>query len=545
MIRGKRSFKQHIPEPSQILDKIIAQSKSTGKINLSNQNLTVLPEKLFNFQVTDDHSFDNQSQTWWEIVDLTRLIAADNSIREIDEKIGELGALLVVDLRNNAISSLPVSMANLGNLSILNLKSNELTEFLPELCNLPLVELNLGSNNLTALPSNFSNLDKLQTLDLSNNQLSGSINLENKTLQNLDLSSNSIWEISGLNEMVILNSLNLSRNKLQNIPSLALSKLTLLDLKYNDLKSWKTTLDCPELKDLCLAFNSISSFQENTIKECFNLEIFDIRDNNIGTVPEDVLFLKNLKRLDITNNSVSLLPPKLSFLKHLSVIHYSGNPLRGLPTSGGTTKLLDHLSKKIPRDEQTDNSRTSSPEAIEKAYTGDLKNIDWARTGLNELDFSSFGSNSPSTIDCSNNQIAVIPDSINAIACQLTSLVLSKNKIKTIPVLDCPKLKYLDLSNNSITSFDMDTLSLPNLDELNLNNNRISKLPDLDLPQLSVLLVSDNVLAEINVPMLQKLQKLKNLDLGNNNIGMVPPELGLLNLTSLQLMGNSFRVPRM
>ncbi|KAJ3323560.1 Leucine-rich repeat-containing protein 40 [Boothiomyces sp. JEL0866] len=538
MIKGRQSVRQPKQEPSQILNKIIEQSKTSGRINLSNQNLNQLPANLFNYQPVNDHSFDNQSQTWWEIVDLTRLVAADNSIRDIDERIGELGALAVIDL--------PLSMANLGNLSILNMKSNELSEFLPELCELPLMELHLGSNCLSELPLNFDKLEKLHTLDLSGNQLVGIVKLKNQSLQNLDLSNNVITEIAGLNDMPLLSSLNISKNKLQDFPSISLQKLCFLDLKHNDFKSWKTVLECPLLKDLCLAFNSISSFKENSVRNCVSLEIFDIRDNNIGSIPEDILFLKNLKRLDITNNSVSTLPPKLAFLKHLAVIHYSGNPLRGLPTSGGTTKLLDYLAKKIPKDEDADISRTSSPEAVEKAYTGDVKNIDWARTGLSTLDFSNFVANSfsPSTIDCSNNQISMIPDSLNAISCQLTSLILSKNKIKLFPALECPKLKYLDLSNNAISSFEAEVLGFPNLDELNLNNNRITRLPDFDMPELSVLLLSDNSLAEISVPLLQKLAKLKTLDLSNNSISMVPPELGLLKLNSLQLMGNTFRVPR-
>ncbi|KAJ3314079.1 Leucine-rich repeat-containing protein 40 [Boothiomyces sp. JEL0838] len=545
MIKGRQSVKRSVPEPSQILNKIIDQSRSTGRINLSNQNLTEIPLKLFTFEVTSDHSFDNKSQTWWEIVDLTRLVAADNSIREINEKIGEFGGLAVLDLHNNCITSLPLSMANLGNLSILNLKANEISNFPDELCNLPLYELNLGSNCLTELPQNFNNLDKLQTLDLSGNQIEGSITLTNSALQHLDLSDNKISEISGLNEMRMLTNLNLSKNKLRDLCSISSQKLTILDLKNNEFKSWKTVLECPTLKDLCLSFNSISAFKENTIRNCSSLEIFDIRDNNIGSIPEDILFLKNLKRLDITNNSVSLLPPKLAFLKHLSVIHYSGNPLRGLPTSGGTTKLLEYLAKKIPKEDH-EHSRTSSPEAIEKAYTGDGKNIDWARTGLAVLDFSTFVSNSlsPSTIDCSNNQISVIPDTLNAISCQLTTLILSKNKIKVFPALECPKLKHLDLSNNAISAFEVDVLRFPSLDELNLNNNRISTLPELELPELSVLLLSDNSLSEINVPVLKKLPKLKTLDLSNNSISMVPPELGLLKLSSLQLMGNTFRVPR-
>jgi Leucine-rich repeat (LRR) protein len=82
------------------------------------------------------------------------------------------------------------------------------------------------------------------------------------------------------------------------------------------------------------------------------------------------------------------------------------------------------------------------------------------------------------------------------------------------------------------------------LNELNLNGNRISKLPILPFPKLSVLLVASNSLTDIDLNVLEALELLQILDLSNNSIQMVPPKLGLLKLTSLQLMGNSFRIPR-
>jgi len=57
--------------------------------------------------------------------------------------------------------------------------------------------------------------------------------------------------------------------------------------------------------------------------------------------------------------------------------------------------------------------------------------------------------------------------------------------------------------------------------------------------------MSDNQIKEIDVDGLRKLSKLTILDLANNNIAAVPPELGnLRNIRSLTLDGNAFRVPR-
>lgn len=52
------------------------------------------------------------------------------------------------------------------------------------------------------------------------------------------------------------------------------------------------------------------------------------------------------------------------------------------------------------------------------------------------------------------------------------------------------------------------------------------------LKNLETLLIANNQLSEIDAVKLQSLTKLASLDLQNNNISMVPPELG--NCTSLR-----------
>ncbi len=52
-------------------------------------------------------------------------------------------------------------------------------------------------------------------------------------------------------------------------------------------------------------------------------------------------------------------------------------------------------------------------------------------------------------------------------------------------------------------------------------------------------------ISSIDVQGLSALKSLAVLDLQNNSIGAVPPELGLMTqLRTLQLEGNPFRVPR-
>lgn len=70
----------------------------------------------------------------------------------------------------------------------------------------------------------------------------------------------------------------------------------------------------------------------------------------------------------------------------------------------------------------------------------------------------------------------------------------------------------------------------------NKSNNfyRFEELPEciFELSNLEILTANDNKMSSINANALCKLKSLVNLDLSNNNIGYVPPELG--NMKSLK-----------
>lgn len=63
---------------------------------------------------------------------------------------------------------------------------------------------------------------------------------------------------------------------------------------------------------------------------------------------------------------------------------------------------------------------------------------------------------------------------------------------------------------------------------------RFNKIPDciFNMIGLEILMLNDNKLEEINVEGLAKLTRLATLNLSNNNISFVPPQLG--NLTQLR-----------
>lgn len=122
-------------------------------------------------------------------------------------------------------------------------------------------------------------------------------------------------------------------------------------------------------------------------------------------------------------------------------------------------------------------------------------------------------------LDLSRNEIKTIPESLNKMK-ELTNINLSSNEIEEFPkLLEFPNLISLDLSNNKLSEFlDVGNASLPHLTDLKLKGNAIDS-------------ISSNIAK--GVP------SLKNFDIGDNKLKVVPGELALLTkLKELNLKGN-------
>ena len=132
---------------------------------------------------------------------------------------------------------------------------------------------------------------------------------------------------------------------------------------------------------------------------------------------------------------------------------------------------------------------------------------------------------------------SVLGNSISApLQKRLTPLDLSSNRLEWLPsgLLDFESLRVLNLSNNKITNLAFDPLlsrgwkpGLPALEHLNVSKNHLENLGDLPIAVGAC------------CPLL------KTLLLQNNELKMIPPQLGML--TSLQIIdlrGNPQRAVR-
>jgi len=131
----------------------------------------------------------------------------------------------------------------------------------------------------------------------------------------------------------------------------------------------------------------------------------------------------------------------------------------------------------------------------------------------------------------------------------LVDLDLSTNKLTSLPgEFSClTKLKFVNISNNMLSELSLQFKSWKALQQISFSSNRFLTVPTFlyEIESLETILATSNQITEIDVSGLERLPKLANLDLSNNNIQSVPPELGkITTLKSLQLEGNSFRNPR-
>ncbi len=322
-----------------------------------------------------------------------------------------------------------------------------------------LLHLNLGSNNISQIQG-LNNLLNLQTLSLSNNKIIKIENLDNlPDLQVLDLSYNILTKIENLGNLPNLETLNLSHNQLAKIENLDnLTSLLRLDLDFNRLTKIDNLDNLPNLLRLNLDFNRLTKI------------------DNLDNLP-------NLLRLNLSSNQLTKID-NLNNLPNLRYLRLSSNPLT----------MIENLDK--------------------------LPNLQM--------------------LNLSSNQLTKIDNLSNLPNLQM--LNLSSNQLTKIENLDkLPNLQWLDVSSNQITKIE-NLDKLPNLQMLNLYSNQLTKIENFsNLPYLQTLSLTVNQLTKIEN--LDNLPDLLELDLSSNQLTNIENLDNLPNLETLNLEYNNITTP--
>ncbi|XP_056605909.1 leucine-rich repeat-containing protein 40 [Triplophysa dalaica] len=566
---GFRQEKEDCPVPYGLLK----AARKSGQLNLSGRGLTEVPPSVWRLnldtpqEAQQDLSF-GAADRWWEQTDLTKILLASNKLQNISEDIKLLPALLVLDIHDNQLNSLPESIGELEHLQKLVVSHNKLTELPAGLWRLTNLHcLHMQQNQMERLPPDLGQLVHLEDLDLSNNLLTDiPESLSNLTnLMKLNLSCNKIKSLPpSISEMKSLKMLDCSRNQLESIPPVLaqMQSLEQLYLRNNKLRFLPELPCCKALKELHCGNNQIEVLEADHLKHLNGLSFLELRENKVKSLPEEITLLQGLERLDLTNNDISSLPSGLGTLPKLKSLSLEGNPLRTIRRdllTKGTGELLTYLRSRIqepPNGDLREEPKTAmtlpSQAKINVHAIKTLKTLDYSEkqeASIPDEVFDAVDGSPVTNVNFSKNQLTAVPHRMTELKDSLADINLGFNKLTTIPV-DFSKLQqlvHIDLRNNLLSSLPTELEALTQLRSIILSFNRFKSFPDVlyHTSSLETILISNNQVGGIDGVRLKILNRLSTLDLSNNDIMQVPPELGnCTSLRALMLDGNPFRNPR-
>ncbi|XP_048410179.1 leucine-rich repeat serine/threonine-protein kinase 2 isoform X2 [Stegostoma tigrinum] len=290
-----------------------------------------------------------------------------------------------------------------------------------------------------------------------------------------------------------------------------------LDLSANDLEHLNsinhTCCIAPHLEQLQkmdLSQNTLTSFSQHLCSILKCLTDLDMSNNKFTSFPSCVLEMQSIMSLDISRNNI-------------------GHSL----TLNSTCPTLKKLNL-------SQNQLSTFPDSLDKA-TENLQELlikgNKIRTLVSSLCLAELN-----LLDLSQNCISNIPDMFLTQCSKLDTFRVSENHLSTLSGLPS-KITTIDLASNKFDRVPEAVLKLQHLRSVNLSHNNLSKLPGpllWESSSLRELIFSHNQISVLDLSEgVSKWSRLEKLNLNNNMLKELPPQIGLLeNMTSLLLSNN-------
>lgn len=267
-------------------------------------------------------------------------------------------------------------------------------------------------------------------------------------------------------EMVPLSKLDLSFNRIANLPADLGKMATLVTLKARN--------------------NQISDCPYNCLEQCNNLVHLDLANNSIRSIPGELFptTLPLLKEIFLFGNQLEMFPESVFYLPNLTTLHLQNNKISRFYNSGTRQNFAGSELSNL------------------------LQSINLSSNKLEELPIILTHLTSLQTLEVSGNKLKTIPN-LKRLR-NLVLLDLSVNAIEQFPSLpESPcSLDRIMLNNNRMSNLDIDALvECANITEIHLAGNMFKEIPE-DIARLG---------------------KLKILDISNNDIADLPYTLGFCN----------------
>ncbi|OJD15798.1 hypothetical protein AJ78_03978 [Emergomyces pasteurianus Ep9510] len=246
------------------------------------------------------------------------------------------------------------------------------------------------------------------------------------------------------------------------------------------------------------------------------LEVLDLHGNMLTALPKGLRRLQRLRSINLSHNQLDVEAFEIiTEISQLTDLKLANNKLQGsLPPTIGSLSKLEVL---------------------------DLRD-----NGLNELPDTLANLCALRVLNVAENQLTSIPfEALKALP--LIEVNAQKNRLQghLIPasVTRFETLQILNVTSNLLESLSLvETLELPNLQQLSIDANRVKALPNLSTwKSLLTLTAEDNALSTLPEGFLE-LENIKVVDFTGNNIKTLDEKLSLLeNLISFRIANNPLR----
>ncbi len=261
---------------SKTYTSIDKNTSNLHRLDLSNQNLTVLPDLSM-------------------IKDLRMIDLSNNpklDLQRVFEQLKLCKKIEILMLDSLAIEVLPKSIAQLSSLKQLSISYNpnlDIETMVNQINNLPIEFLNLKGNNIKVLPGNFSQIQSLKDLNLSHNNIADAEN----------------YKI--ISKLPNLYSLWIDHNELTSLPKSIgkVNQIRFLYIDHNKLKELPTEMSAMKTWVIHAGYNSFNKLPA-VFTQMNSLFMVHINNNTIETIPKDYRTEKYpLAGLILDNNPLS------------------------------------------------------------------------------------------------------------------------------------------------------------------------------------------------------------------------------------------------
>ena len=471
---------------------------------------------------------------------LTMLDVSNNRLEQLEHaELWKLQSLISLRLANNKLTQLPRYFGQYRALRSLNISSNSLTEFPEFLGDIKtLVDLDVSFNSISALPS-IGQLVCLERLWATNNKLNGSFPASINALTNLkeiDVRFNALDNIDILAQLPRLEVAMVGHNSISAFNG-AFSNIRMLVLDHNPVTRFSITATVPSLSVLNLGSAQLNELPDELFVKMPGLIKLILDKNHFVSLSTHFGKLSKLEYLSVARNNLNSLPVEIGLLTELRYLDLRENNLNRLPsqiwharrleTLNVSSNVLDSFPKPSAAPAPVEQTTTPNitPNLSSKRSSEELGRLEgFAERRPSQASGMLSASGSPRSVDSRKGSATSFaqnsrkPSAISRAATEGTITPISR--------------KDSSMSNKLLTTF------AGSLRHLFLADNRLSddSFDELALlPELRILNLSYNELYDIPPRTIRRWQHLTELYLSGNDLTSFPAE-DLEEVTSLKVI---------